>query len=150
MYLTINRPDNVINVNYLNLRPFEIQIDLLQGTRNEKDLTNCCDLFIHLKETKLSDDDDPSLFYELAKFVNEEYSDHNIDWVNTFVALGQLAYGKYIKPIDANNIEAEDVLSNVDITLNDDVELNEEFSKTEVRNGFFSQVNATLKAKGII
>lgn len=148
MSYKIKREDGFITLELTKEKTFDIQTDHFKVTRNFNGLANCCDLFIHTKQTKKNWVED-DLFCDLALIINEEFPDHEIDWINTFIAIEQENYSTHLIKEDDKE-DGVDVFENTD-TVFGSVEIqNEEFSKPEVRSGFKEQVVEKLKKKGII
>ncbi len=149
MSYSIKKDKGFVIVELAKGKEFEIEINQFKTTRTlENGLTSCCDLFIHIKQTKKEWVDD-NLFYDLVLIINEEIPDHEINWVNTFIAIEQENYSDYLLTEEAND-KSVDILDEIDKVFEDSEVLNEEFSKREVRSGLKEQVEGKLRARGII
>jgi hypothetical protein len=149
MSYSITETNGYVTVDLTKSKKFDFEIDQFRTIRNlGNGLTNCCDLFIHIKQTKKKWVDD-NLFYELAVIINREISDHKINWVNTFIAIEQEKLADHlISEEDHDN--GVDVFDNMDKEFEDSQTLNEEFKKREVRSGLREQVEERLREKKVI
>ena len=148
MSYKISRNGNVIKLELIKKKLLEIDFNHFTVTRVHKGLTDCCDLFIHTKQTKKKWIDD-NLFYELALMINEEFPNHGINWINTFIAIEQENYSDHLIEEDKNE-EGIGTFENINSLFESDEILSDEFSKPEVRNGLLEQVTQKLKQKAII
>lgn len=148
MSYQIRHQNGQISVVLKENKKFNIQLDQFKVTRNHTGIENCCDLFIHLKTTKKKWIDD-DLFYELALIINSEIPDHDINWVNTFIAIEQENYSTHLVN-ESDETDGVDVFENIELVFESSEIQNDEFSKPEVRNGLREQVEEKLKMKRII
>jgi hypothetical protein len=149
MSYSITETNGYVTVELTKIKKFDIEIDQFRTTRNlGNGLTNCCDLFIHTKQTKKKWVDD-NLFYELALIINREISDHKINWVNTFIAIEQENYADHLIS-EEDHENGVDVFDNMDKVFEDSQTLNDEFKKREVRSGLREQVEERLREKRVI
>ena len=149
MNYSVKEDSEFVTVELTKRKTFDIEINQFKTTRNlENGLTNCCDLFIHTKQTKKQWVDD-NLFYDLALIINREIPDHEINWVNTFIAIEQENYSTHLLTEETND-NGVDVFDSMDRIFQDSEMLNEEFSKREVRSGLKEQVEGRLRERKII
>lgn len=127
----------------------QIDLEKFKSIRNENDFSNCCDLFIHLKE-KYKEKVENEFFYELAILINNNIENHSIDWVNTFAVIEKENYAKHLRKSDSNDDEECDVFDNIVEALEYNDEIDIEIEKKATRNSIIEGVTEILKEKKII
>lgn len=137
--------DQILEIELGKKKKIHFLIDELKITRKYLELISCCDCILHLQETK-SDFVTDEFFYSLAKIINENLTDHQINWVNTFVAVELIKYDNALDKDKGENNEGIGVCDNIDQNLDNLAEIN----NPEIKNALIEQVKHKLKIERII
>lgn len=147
LYFTLRKENDSLIITLSNgkKRELDFRLDILSVVRESHDLSDCCDIILHLQQSKpklISD----GLLFEIARFINLNINSHKINWVNTFVAVALIKYDNALDKDKDENNEGISVFDNIDQNLDNLAEIN----NPETKNALIEQVKHKLKIERII
>jgi hypothetical protein len=141
--INITNGDRIININ----------IDDFNFVRRVNGYNNCCDLFLQF--SKQDNSLSIEILYELARLLNENLPNNNIDWMSTFCVINIEIYNNALITIasdldEDNNDDEINVFDNIEDAIDENREANEELSNEEVRRSFEEGIRLVLVENRII
>ena len=124
------------------------EIDHFNSVRTEKGYDNCSNLFLEL--SKQDNGISMELLFELARILNDNLPNHQINWMNTFCVINMGIFNDFLTV--SENIEENEinVFDNILDAIDENRQVNEELSNELAMTNFEEGVRFVLVENGII
>ena len=129
-------------------RNITIEITHFNSVRKENGYDNCGELFLQLSQQ--DNGISMELLYELARILNDNLPNHQINWMSTFCVINMGVFNNFLT-VSENREETEiNVFDNILDAIDEHRDVNEQLSDLEYRKSFEEGVRFVLVENGII
>jgi len=132
-------------------RNITIEITHFNSVRKENGYDNCGELFLQLSQQ--DNGISMELLYELARILNDNLPNHQINWMSTFCVINMGIFNDILNGngINGDSKEVEiNIFDNIEDVIDINRQVNEELSNELARTNFEEGVRLSLVENGII